>query len=211
MEVQPESTPVPDPKRPEQAAESSEPPPSTEARPSSPDSSDSTPAAEPEFTPLGEAPAFDPLPEGESEPEVIPFTGEEIATGVAWAVTAGLRLEDKEQIEAFQRAFIAAVPFMPTPAVLDALQVGEALAAYGIHKGMVGGTDALAALPPWLRLIIGAGYLAFAVYAGVRAAKEVKGAEEAKAGQPPAPGPDAPGAGLGEEVLRGPFQTAGTL
>ena len=196
------------PKVPPEPAAPPGPTPSAETTSNSPDASAST-SAEPEFVPLGEGEErkFEPLP----EPEVVPFTGEEIATGVAWAVIAGLRLENNAQIEAFKQAFTAAVPFMPTPAVLDALQVGEALAAYGIHKGTLGGAEAFAALPPWLRLILGAGYLAFAVYAGVRAAKEVKGAEKAKAGQPPAPGPDAPGAGLGEEVLRGPFQAAGAL
>ncbi len=149
-----------------------------------------------------------PSPAARIPPKVVPFTGEEIARGVAIAATLGLRFETPEAAEAFEKAFMAAVPIMPTPAVLDALGVGEALAAYGIHKGMAGGPDALAALPPWLRLLVGAGYLAFAVYAGVRAAREVKGAKEARV---PAAGPGASGAGLGEEVLRGSLQPAGAL
>ncbi len=194
----------------EQSQPASEPTSSTPESLRSPSTSDTAPA-EPEFTPLGEGPEFEELPAGEDQPGVVPFTGEEIARGVATAALFGLKFRTKEEAEAFEKAFLAAVPIMPTPAVLDYLGVGEALAAYGIHKGMIGGPDALEALPPWLRIIIGAGYLAFAVYTGVRAAKEVKGAEEAKAGQPPAPGPDVAGAGLGEEVLRGPLQAAGAL
>ena len=154
---------------------------------------------------------FEELPGTEDPPEVVPFTGEEIARGVALVVTLGLRFESPEEAKAFEQAFMAAIPIMPTPAVLDYLGVGEALAEYGIHKGMVGGPDALETLPPWLRLLIGAGYLAFAVYTGVRAAKEVKGVKEKEAGQPPAPGPHAAGAGPREEVPRGPFQATGTL
>ena len=187
-------------------------PPAPSETTTTPGSSDSSEG--PEFTPLEAEPPtpdpeFEPLPGPETASEVEPFTGEEIASGLAWAVMAGLRLSDEKQIEAFQRAFVAAVPIMPTPAVLDALGVGDALAAYGIHKGMVGGPDTLATLPPWLRLLIGAGYLAFAVYTGVRAAKEVKGEKEAP--RVPAAGPGAAGPGLGEEVLRGPFEAASAL
>jgi len=187
---------------------------STEMKHDSLSSSASAPSdadSSPEFTPLDPEVEFEPLAGDETPPEVIPFTGEEIARGVALAVTLGLHFETAEEAEAFEQAFMAAIPIMPTPAVLDYLGVGEALAEYGIHKGTVGGPEALEALPPWLRLLIGAGYLAFAVYTGVRAAKGVKGAKKANAGQPPAPGPHAAGAGPREEVPRGPFQTAGTL
>lgn len=153
-------------------------PPAPSETTTTPGSSDSSEG--PEFSPLEaepptHEPEFEPLP-GPEPAEVEPFTGEEIARGVALAAVVGLRFKTPEEAEAFERSFVAAVPIMPTPAILDALGVGEALASYGIHKGMVAGPDAFTALPPWLRLILGAGYLAFAVYSGVRPAKEVHGA-----------------------------------
>ncbi len=178
--------------------------------PPGPDPTPPTPSAgeaEPDFEPLEAEPGeadFEELTPPPPEPE--PFTGEEIATGVMHLVVLGLMREFKDpaQVEAFKQAFMAAFPIMPTPAVLDALQVGEALAAYGIHKGMTGGPETFAALPPWLRIVLGGGYLAVAVYMGVRAAKEVNRGEVAN---PPGPVPD--GAGLREEVRdAGPFQAA---
>ena len=197
----------------EQDTKPLDPPPESPPEPETPTASTSEP--EPDFEPLepeaeAEAPEtepeFEPLPGPVPIDNPEPFTGEEIATGVMHLVMLGLRreLSDPAQVEAFQKAFMAAVfPIMPTPAVLDALGVGEALAAYGIHKGMVGGPDALASLPPWLRLLLGGGYLAVAVYMAARAAKEVRhGPQADRAG----PGPGAAGPGPGEEANRGPVQ-----
>jgi hypothetical protein len=169
--------------------------------PQTPLDSTSEPVSEPEFEPLMDAEAeSEPDPAKPPEPE--PFTGEEIANGVAFAVIWGMRLTP-EQVVAFQRAFAAALPIMPTPAVLDMLGVGEALAAYGIHKGMLGGPDALESLPVWLRLLLGVGYLGLAVFMGIRAAKEVSG--EAKTDSPA--GSAVAGAGAGKENDdAGPFK-----
>ncbi len=177
--------------------------------PTPPTPSDSASDPGPEFEPLppeADGPVFEPLPGSEpGAPEPEPFTGEEIARGVAFAATFGLRFQTAEEAQAFEKAFMAALPIMPTPAVLDALGVGEALAAYGIHKGMAGGPEAVEALPPWLRILLGAGYLGLAVFMGVRAAKEVNRGSEAHR----APGPGPAGAGPRQEVPdAGSFQTA---
>jgi len=172
------------------------------------DSLNSSGSNEAHFTPIEDI--FEPLPEEPESTKVEPFTGEEIARGIAFAVAFGLRFKNEEELKAFEKAFMKALPFMPTPAVLDLLGVGEALAAYGIHKGMVGGPEALESLPPWLRLLLGAGYIAFAVYTDIRAVKEVSGGEKTQGGGLSA-GADSPGNSARQEVPGGPFQTAQAL
>ena len=142
-------------------------------------SSNEPPAAEED-----EYPEFEPLegvePEGEEDraaaagrPAPEPFTGQEIASGVAFAVMWGVKIGTPEEQAAFERAFMGAVPVMPTPLLLDTLKVGEALAAYGIHKGMTGAAD-LSKLPAWLRILIGAAALGWAAVSAARAVMEVR-------------------------------------
>jgi len=138
-------------------------------------------SSEAEPAPLPEEdgyPDFEPLEGVEGEPEgdapaPEPFTGQEIATGVAFAVMAGLKISTPEEKAAFELAFTQAVPLMPTPFLLDTLKVGEALAAYGIHKGMAGRAD-LSKLPAWLRIIFGAAALGWAAVSASRAVMEVR-------------------------------------
>jgi hypothetical protein len=114
---------------------------------------------------------------------IVPFTGEDIASGVAFALVFGLRLQTPEEVAAFQRAFQAGVGgLLPPAAVLDALKVGDALAAYGIGKNRLpmGGVENL---PPWLRILLGGAALAMAAYGGVRAVQEVRARADT-----PAPG-----------------------
>jgi len=151
-------------------------------------SNDAEPSAEPQPDPEEAYPDFEPLeaegePEGEvpagaAPPAAEPFTGQEIASGVAMALMMGLKIASDEERAAFERAFTQAVPFMPTPFILDALKVGEALAAYGIHKGMTGPAD-LGRLPAWLRLLLGAATLGMAGYSAARAVMEVRRGSEA--------------------------------
>ena len=139
-------------------------------------------------------PQEDPLPSGsegepefqdlngEPEPEVIPFAGEDIANGVAFALIMGLRLQSPNEMQAFQQAFRAGVAgLLPPASVLDALKVGEALAAYGIGKNRlpVGGVEAL---PPWVRILLGGVALAMAAYGGVRAVQEIRAARGSPVG-----------------------------
>jgi hypothetical protein len=95
---------------------------------------------------------------------------------VAFALVFGLRLQTPEEVAAFQRAFQAGVGgLLPPAAVLDALKIGEALAAYGIGKNRLpmGGVENL---PPWLRILLGGAALAMAAYGGVRAVQEIRAA-----------------------------------
>lgn len=131
--------------------------------------------SEPGFRPLddsdpGEGEGFQALPLAEP---IIPFTGEEIANGTALLLGLGLRLQSPEEVAAFQRAF-QSTTLLPPAQVLDALKVGEALAAYGIGKNRLPGAGRLADLPPWMRILAGGAVLALAAYGGVRAAMEVR-------------------------------------
>lgn len=176
--------------------------------PAPPPEAGSSSTAEPNPEPAAEAeeemgyPDFEPLeaegePEGEAPagaaaPAPEPFTGQEIASGVAMALTMGLQLSSDEERAAFERAFTQAVPFMPTPFILDTLKVGEALAAYGIHKGMTGPAD-LGRLPAWLRLLLGAATLGMAGYSAARAVMEVRRGREADPGAAGGPAAGQPG------------------
>ncbi|WP_457638426.1 hypothetical protein [Oceanithermus sp.] len=172
-----------------------EPEPQPQPDPASPpwagSSNDAESSVGPQPDPEEAYPDFEPL-EAEGEPEAEapagaapqapePFTGEEIASGVAMALMMGLKIASDEERAAFERAFTQAVPFMPTPFILDTLKVGEALAAYGIHKGMTGPAD-LARLPAWLRLLLGAATLGMAGYSAARAVMEVRRGREADPG-----------------------------
>jgi len=122
------------------------------------------------FTPLeGEStePPFESLP---SEPPIEPFTGEEIVNGTAMALALGLRFQTPEEAQAFVTAYkVGLVPMLPPAQVLDALKVGEALAAYGIGRNRLPGMGNLAELPEWLRLV-----LAMSAYGGINAAKAAR-------------------------------------
>jgi len=194
---EPQEAPPPAPPEPEPQPQP-EPAPPPEAGSSSAAES----SAEPQPDPEEAYPDFEPLeaegePEGESPtgaapPAPEPFTGQEIASGVAMALMMGLKIASDEERAAFERAFTQAVPFMPTPFILDALQVGEALAAYGIHKGMTGPAD-LARLPAWLRLLLGAATLGMAGYSAARAVMEVRRGREADPGAAGGPAAGQPG------------------
>ncbi len=166
--VPPESDPQPqpDPAPPPEAGSSSEAEPSAEPAPSPEED------GYPDFEPLE---GIEGEPEGEAPPAPAPepFTGQEIASGVAFAVMWGVKISTPEEQAAFEKAFMGAVPVMPTPLLLDTLKVGEALAAYGIHKGMTGPAD-LSKLPAWLRILIGAAALGWAAVSAARAVMEVR-------------------------------------
>lgn len=151
-----ESNPVPPPNPPEEAGASS--------------GNDQVP-----FTPLeGEPaePAFESLP---SEPVIEPFSGEEIVNGTAMVLALGLRFQTPEEAQAFVTAYkMGLVPMLPPAAVLDALKVGEALAAYGIGRNRLPGIGSLAELPEWLRLVLGGLVLAMSAYGGINAAKAAR-------------------------------------
>lgn len=123
------------------------------------------------FTPLEEAPPFQEIP----APVVVePFSGEEIVSGTAMILALGLRFQTPEEANAFTSAFRQGiVPMLPPAAVLDALKVGEALARYGIGRNALPGVGNLAALPDWLRLLLGGLVLAVSAYGGINAAREV--------------------------------------
>ena len=180
--------PQPDPAQPPEAGSSSEAEPSVEPAPSPEE--DGYPDFEPlegiEGEPEGQALPPPPAPAPE------PFTGQEIASGVAMALMMGLQIANDEERAAFERAFAQALPFMPTPFILDTLKVGEALAAYGIHKGMTGPAD-LGRLPAWLRLLLGAATLGMAGYSAARAVMEVRRGSEADPGVAGGPAPGQPG------------------
>ncbi len=153
--------PPPDPAPPPEAGSSNEPPAAVEDE-------------YPEFEPLeGAEPEGDEDQAAAGRPAPEPFTGQEIASGVAMALMMGLQIANDKERAAFERAFAQALPLMPTPYILDTLKVGEALAAYGIHKGMAGPAD-LSKLPAWLRILIGAAALGWAAVSAARAVMEVR-------------------------------------
>lgn len=117
---------------------------------------------------------------------MIPFTGEEIANGVAFLLMLGVRVQSEEEKAAFLAAWNGAIGgLMPPAQVLDVLKVGEALAAYGIGKNRMPGMGSVENLPPWLRILLGGGVLAVAAYGGVRAVMDVR-ASRAVGGAPDA-------------------------
>lgn len=127
-----------------------------------------------DFQDLGgeEAPFSDLPPE---PPPIEPFTGADLVQGATWILILGLRLQSQEEVEAFTRAFQGGVlPMLPPAPVLDALKVGEALAAYGIGKNRLPLQGGLETLPPWLRILLGAAVLAMSAYGGMRAVQEVR-------------------------------------
>jgi len=180
--LEPEQQPQPEPAPPPEAGSSS----AAESSAEESDYPDFEPLEEAEGEPEGESPT------GAAPPAPEPFTGQEIASGVAMALMMGLKIASDEERAAFERAFTQAVPFMPTPFILDALKVGEALAAYGIHKGMTGPAD-LARLPAWLRLLLGAATLGMAGYSAARAVMEVRRGREADPGAAGGPAAGQPG------------------
>jgi len=130
------------------------------------------------FTPLEEEstePAEPPFESLTSEPPIEPFTGEEIVNGTAMALALGLRFQTPEEAQAFVTAYkVGLVPMLPPAQVLDALKVGEALAAYGIGRNRLPGMGNLAELPEWLRLVLGGLVLAMSAYGGINAAKAAR-------------------------------------
>ncbi|AGK03327.1 MULTISPECIES: hypothetical protein [Meiothermus] len=120
----------------------------------------------------GEASFSDLPPE---PPSIEPFTGADLVQGATWMLILGLRLQTQEEVEAFTRAFQGGVlPMLPPAPVLDALKVGEALAAYGIGKNRLPLQGGVEHLPPWLRILLGAGVMAMSVYGGMRAVQEIR-------------------------------------
>lgn len=156
----------------------------TQPQPQTPPPPPPTPDPESTTNPEGFAPlegeAFDELPPG---PEPIqPFSGEEIVSGTAMILALGLHFQTPEEANAFVAAYRAGiVSMLPPAAVLDALKVGEALAEYGIGKNRLPGMGNMAALPAWLRLVVGGLILAASAYGGINAAKN---AQMAMAGNP---------------------------
>lgn len=149
----------------------------TQPQPQTPPPPPPTPDPESTTNPEGFAPleeeVFDELP---PEPEPVQaFTGEEIVNGTAMILALGLRFQSPEEANAFMAAYRAGiVPMLPPAAVLDALRVGEALAEYGIGKNRLPGMGNMAALPAWLRLVVGGLVLAASAYGGINAAKNAQ-------------------------------------
>ena len=75
----------------------------------------------------------------------------------AFAAGAGLIKPDKGEMRLY------------LPDALEPLQLGEALAQFGIGKNT--GIGGISTAPAWLRLVVGAGVLAFGMFQGVMAAR----------------------------------------
>lgn len=156
-----------------------------------------SPPQDPEFTTDGDG--FTPLEndedgfEGLPEPEPVqPFSGEEIVNGTAMMLALGLRFGTAEEANAFVAAYRTGIlPMLPPAAVLDALGVGAALAHYGIAKNRLPGMGNLAALPEWIRLLLGGLILAMSAYGGINAAKNTRMDVAGPAGDSPAATPAA--------------------
>lgn len=153
------------------------------------------PPFEPLSTEGGPGPAFTVLdPPPARRPSVEPFNAQEIVEGTAIALVVGLRLESEVEAAAFQAAFQWVWrPILPTAKVLDQLGVGEALATYGIGRGMgLGGR--LDQLPPFARVACGALVLGVAGYMAYQATR--KGVtHEATPMDTASPGPSRDGPG----------------
>lgn len=134
------------------------------------------PTDQPEFRVLDDEPegaAATLLPEGAS---VEPFTAEEIVSGAAFVLVLGLRLENDAETAAFREAFGWVLrPVLPTAKVLEQLEIGQALAQYGIGKGMGLGGGGLDMLPAWARLAAGVVALGVAGYMGKQAVIKERG------------------------------------
>lgn len=120
----------------------------------------------------------------EPEPVIEPYSEEEILNGVGIGLALGLRLQDEKEMEAFQEAWNWVVrPVLPTAGLLKALQVGKALASYGIGRGMVPGAGNIESLPAWLRLLLGFGLMGVSGFNGFRAIQALREKEAARAAQ----------------------------
>jgi len=87
----------------------------------------------------------------------------------------GISYQTPEEAQAFVTAYkVGVLPMLPPAQVLDALKVGEALAAYGIGRNRLPGMGNLAELPAWLRLVLGGLVLAMSAYGGINAAKAAR-------------------------------------
>ncbi|WP_172955582.1 hypothetical protein [Thermus scotoductus] len=156
----------------EEQAQTPPPPPPVEEAEAAPSSGS--------WEPLGEEALgdFSELPP--AEPPIIPFTGEEIASGAAFLLMLGVRVQSEEEKAAFLMAWNGAIGgLMPPAQVLNVLKVGEALAQYGIGKNRLPGMGSVENLPPWLRILLGGGVLAIAAYGGVRAVMDVRASRTA--------------------------------
>jgi hypothetical protein len=115
--------------------------------------------------------------EGEEAPpepafEVIPFTDEEIVKGSAFlAVVLGENvfnfLDDKEDLQAFQAAFLKF-----SPLALSTLKLGDALASYGIGQNSLPGLGTVEAMPAWARLAAGGVVIGVSVFMGAQAVEK---------------------------------------
>jgi hypothetical protein len=85
---------------------------------------------------------------------IIPATQE---AANAFALGAGLIKPNKGEMRLY------------LPDALEPLQLGEALAQFGIGKNT--GIGGISSAPAWLRLVVGAGVLAFGVFQGTLAAR----------------------------------------
>lgn len=112
-----------------------------------------------------------------AKPTVTPFSDEEIvnfsamATIFAGAPITKTKLETEHDVTVYQTAFKNVFgPIMPTAAMIAPLKLGDALAAYGVGKGMGPGFS-LEQLPAWVRLTLGAvvlGGSSFMAFTAVR-------------------------------------------
>lgn len=128
----------------------------------------------------------EPTPEAATpqSPAVEPFTDEEILSAVGVGLMLGLRLQDEEEVRIWNEHWNWIVkPMLPTAAVLKPLRLGDALAKYGIGKGMLPGTGALENLPDWVRLLIGGAVLSFSAFGGFRAVQEYRAQRAQRAQQ----------------------------
>ncbi|MCA9839804.1 MAG: hypothetical protein KC422_23045 [Trueperaceae bacterium] len=119
-----------------------------------------------------------PLPEFE-EPEeipVIPFTTEEVFDGTVWifltAVKSRKFFRNEKEAETFKEglSLVVTTPPISTSLFIESLDVGGALASYGIHKNssLVEVLDRVQNLPPWLRLVLFAAGMTAAVVNAIR-------------------------------------------
>jgi hypothetical protein len=125
---------------------------------------------------------------GPAKPAVEPFTDEEIVNGTMFVTLfAGAKLTKTEMtspadVALYQQAYCNVFgSIVPTQAMIAPLKLGEALARYGVGKGMMPGS--LDVLPPYLRLTLGAAVLGMSSYLAFGAVKR----EQASHSEPPRP------------------------
>ena len=139
----------------------------------------------PEFRPIDPEPTAAPGPGGTTAPSgggaaavsgrtpVEPFTPDEIVNGVGMLIVMGAQLRSEDEAAAFREAFTWTIrPIFPTARVVEQLKLGDALAQYGIGRGM--GPGGLDRLPPFTRILIGTLALGAAGFMALRAVQDVR-------------------------------------